>query len=207
MLQENSLENLIKSFSKLPSMGQRSAKRIVLHLLNNKEQAMLPLAEAIQKTAKNIQNCKICGNLDSSEVCGICQNDNRDKNLICVVEEVADLWALEKSGVFNGTYHILGGVLSAINGKGPQDLNIANLVFRLKQKQTEQNQKDLLKTEVILATNSTLEGQTTAFYLLELLKEFNVKISKLTAGIPIGSELDYLDNSTLAIAFKTRSNF
>ena len=199
MFQENNhLENLIKLFSKLPSLGPRSARRIVLHLLNNKDSAMYPLIDSLKSTAQNIRHCEICGNLDSSQICKICSNKNRDDKLICVVEEVSDLWAIEKSGVFAGKYHILGGVLSAINGKGPNDLNIENLVARVKENKPR---------EIILATNSTMEGQTTAYYIVELLKEFEVKISKLTAGIPIGSELDYLDEGTLGVAFKTRGNF
>lgn len=199
MLQENSnLETLIKLFSKLPSLGPRSARRIVLHLLNNKDNAMLPLINSLKATLETIKHCQICGNLDSAEICNVCTNKNRDDNLICVVEEVSDVWAIEKGGIFNGKYHVLGGVLSAINGKGPADLNIEKLISRIKQNQPK---------EIILATNSTIEGQTTAYYLLEILKEFDLKISKLASGIPIGSELDYLDEGTLSIAFKTRGNF
>jgi recombination protein RecR len=199
MLQENNdLQNLIKLFAKLPSLGQRSARRIVLHLLNNKDNTMQPLIDSLQLTLKTTKHCQICGNLDSSEICKICNNPARDNGLICVVEEVSDLWAIEKSGIFNGKYHILGGVLSAINGKGPADLNIEKLINRVRENKPK---------EIILATNSTMEGQTTAYYLVELLKEFEVKISKLTAGIPIGSELDYLDEGTLGIAFKTRGGF
>ena len=163
---------------------------------------MLPLINSLQETLKTTKHCQICGNLDSFEICTICKNQSRDNNLICVVEEVSDLWAIEKSGIFNGKYHILGGVLSAINGKGPADLNIEQLINRIKNAQPDGKPK-----EIILATNSTMEGQTTAYYLVELLKEFNIKISKLTAGIPIGSELDYLDEGTLGIAFKTRGLF
>jgi len=209
--QNNNLENLIKLFSKLPSLGQKSATRIVLHLLNSKDNVMLPLINSLQATCETIKHCQICGNLDDFEICKICNNKNRDDNLICVVEEVADLWAIEKSGVFSGKYHILGGVLSAINGKGPKDLNIDNLVVRIRQNQARQSEAQNSKAiEIILATNSTMEGQTTAYYLAEILKEFagdNLKISKLTAGIPIGSELDYLDDGTLSIAFKTRGRF
>ena len=209
--QNNNLETLIRLFSKLPSLGQKSAARIVLHLLNNKDNMMLPLINSLQATFESIKHCQICSNLDDSEICLICSNQNRNDNLICVVEEVADLWAIEKSGVFNGKYHILGGVLSAINGKGPKDLNIDNLVARIRQNKAKQikaqNNKQI---EIILATNSTMEGQTTAYYLAEILKEFagdDFKISKLTAGIPVGSELDYLDDGTLGIAFKTRGGF
>ena len=203
MFQENSdLQNLIKLFSKLPSLGQRSARRIALHLLSNKDNVMLPLIDSLDLTLKTTKHCQICDNLDSSEICSICNNQARDSSLICVVEEVSDLWAIEKSGIFNGKYHILGGVLSAINGKGPEDLNIEKLINRVKETRPK---------EIILATNSTMEGQTTAYYLVESLKEFttefNLKISKLTAGIPVGSELDYLDDGTLGIAFKTRGIF
>ena len=194
----NNLENLIRLFSKLPSFGRRSAERIVLYLLNNKDDMMLPLLNSLQTTIDTVKHCQICNNLDSAKICSICSNQKRDNNLICVVEEVADLWAIEKSGIFNGKYHILGGVLSAINGIGPENLNIENLIIRVKENKPQ---------EIILATNSTMEGQTTAYYLVETLKEFNIKTSKLTAGIPIGSELDYLDDGTLGIAFKTRSKF
>jgi recombination protein RecR len=199
MLHENSdLQNLIKLFSKLPSLGQRSARRIVLHLLNHKDVVMIPLIDSLNATLKTTKHCQICGNLDSSDICSICSNQARDGSVICVVEEISDLWAIEKSGIFNGRYHILGGVLSAINGKGPSELNIEKLVERIRKSAPK---------EIILATNSTMEGQTTAYYLVELLKEFDIKISKLTAGIPVGSELDYLDEGTLGIAFKTRGLF
>ncbi len=196
--QNNDLQTLIKLISKLPSLGQRSARRIALHLLNHRENVMEPLINSLQTTLKTTKHCKVCGNLDSSDICGVCQNQARDNGVICVVEEVSDLWAIEKSGIFNGKYHVLGGVLSAINGKGPADLNIEKLVERIKENKPK---------EIILATNSTMEGQTTAYYLVELLKEFDVKVSKLTAGIPVGSELDYLDEGTLGIAFKTRGEF
>lgn len=196
--ENNDLENLIKLFSKLPTLGPRSARRIVLQLLTNKDQIMVPLISSLQLVLKNIQHCQICGNLDSAEICKICADPKRDNNVICVVEDVSDLWAIERGGHFNGKYHILGGVLSAINGKGPEDLNIESLVSRI---------KNIVPQEIILATNSTLDGQTTAYYLVEILKEFNLKISKLTSGIPVGSELDYLDEGTLGIAFKTRGSF
>ena len=207
----NNLETLIKLFSKLPSLGQKSATRIILHLLNNQDSVMLPLIHSLRATSETIKHCRICGNLDDYEVCIICNNESRDNNVICVVEGVADLWAIEKSGVFSGKYHILGGVLSAINGKGPNDLNIQNLIVRIRQIQAQQSKMGETKSiEIILATNSTMEGQTTAYYLAEILRDFdkdNIKISKLTSGIPIGSELDYLDDGTLSIAFKTRGRF
>jgi recombination protein RecR len=152
----------------------------------------------MQGALEGVKDCEICGNLDSKNICNICSNTKRNDDSLCIVEEVSDLWAIEKSAVFNGKYHILGGVLSAINGKGPSDLNIEKLIIRIKNNPPK---------EIILATNSTIEGQTTAYYLLEILKEFNLKISKLTSGIPVGSELDYMDEGTLGIAFKTRGDF
>lgn len=194
----NDLQNLIKLISKLPSLGQRSARKIALDLLENKDSKMLPLIESLKLTLQNTKHCQICGNLDSSEICGICSNASRDDNVICIIPDVADLWTIEKSAVFNGKYHILGGILSAINGVGPADLNIEKLIQRIKKNPPK---------EVILAINSTMDGQTTSYYLQDLLKEFEIKISKLTSGIPIGSELDYLDEGTLGIAFKTRGEF
>ena len=198
MNNQNHLEYLIKLFSRLPSLGPRSARRIVLHLVNNQNNLMNPLIEAMDLVIKNIKHCKSCGNLDSNDICSICTDSKRDDSLICVVEEIADLWAIEKSAVFRGKYHVLGGVLSAINGKGPEDLNLNNLLNKVQNQQVN---------EIILATNPTIDGQTTAYYLAELLKEYNIKISKLANGIPIGSELDYLDEGTLNIAFKSRNDF
>jgi recombination protein RecR len=198
MHKENDLDNLIKLFSKLPTLGPRSGRRLALHLINNRQNLMQPLITSMQQALINIKNCQNCGNLDSKEICSICSNPNRSNGLICVVEQVADLWAMEKGGIYSGRYHILGGTLSAINGKGPDDLNIDKLLWRIKSDKIE---------EVIIATNSTIEGQTTAYYLAELLKDLGIKVSKLAHGIPIGSELDYLDEGTLNIAFKLRSSF
>lgn len=198
MHKENDLDLLIRMFSKLPGLGPRSARRVVLHLISNQKSIMLPLIEGMNLVKNNIKNCHICGNFDSSEICSVCSNQNRKNGIICVVEEVSDLWAIEKSGFFSGRYHVLGGVLSAISGKGPENLNIDKLLSRIKEEEIN---------EVILATNATIDGQTTAYYLAESLKEFEVKISKLAHGIPIGSELDYLDEGTLNIAFKLRNNF
>lgn len=198
MHKENDLDNLIKLFSKLPSLGPRSARRMVLNLLKNRQAVMQPLIDSMQRVISNVKNCQQCGNLDVTEICSICSNHNRDNGIICVVEEVSDLWAIEKSGIFSGKYHILGGVLSAISGKGPEDLKIEGLLERIK--------KYGIK-EVILATNPTIDGQTTAYYLAEILKNSDVNVSKLANGIPIGSELDYLDEGTLGIAFKSRNAF
>ena len=198
-MQENQLDNFIKLLSKLPSFGPRSARRIALHLIKNKEKIMIPLIESMSLVNQEIKNCQNCGNLDISEICKICQDQKRQDNIICVIEDVSDLWAIEKANIFNGKYHVLGGTLSAMSGVSPNDLNINSLIAKL---QENKNIK-----EIIIATNPTMDGQTTAYYLLELLKEFNLKISKLAHGIPIGGELDYLDEGTLDIALKTRSEF
>ncbi len=160
---------------------------------------MSPLINALQSVKDNIKNCQICHNLDINEICSICNNAKREDFLIiCIVEEISDLWAMEKAAIFSGKYHVLGGSLCAMSGRRPEDLNINSLISRVKNSEVK---------EVIIATNPTIEGQTTAYYLLELLKEFDIKISKLANGIPIGAELDYLDEGTLDIALKSRSNF
>ncbi len=197
-MQKNLVENLSRIIAKLPGMGPRIAKRIVLNLAANKEKTLLPLIANLQALNDKIHNCEICGNLDEGRVCAVCSNPSRDDSLICVVEEVADLWAIERAENYRGKYHVLGGNLSAISGKSLEDLNLESLYSRL--------QKGGIK-EVIIATSATIDGQTTAHFLLEHLKEFNVKITRLAHGIPVGSELDYLDEGTITIAFKTRSEF
>jgi recombination protein RecR len=197
-VQKSLIENLSKIISKLPSMGPRVAKRIVLHLANNKEKALLPLIENLQALNDKIHNCEICGNLDEGRVCAICSNQNRDSSVICVVEEVADLWAIERAENYRGKYHVLGGNLSAISGKTIEDLNLNSLYSRLKKGEVK---------EVIIATSATIDGQTTAHFIAENLKEFSLRLTRLAHGIPIGSELDYLDEGTISIAFKTRSEF
>ena len=198
-MQNKILDDLIKFFSKLPSLGPRSAKRVVLYLLNNKENVMFPLLTAMNEGYDKIKHCSICGNLTTDDVCDICADETRNKEIICVVENVADLWAIENTMIYKGQYHILGGTLSATEGRGPNDINIDSLVSRIK---NEQNIK-----EVIIATNPTIEGQTTAFYIADILKEFNLKITKPAYGIPLGSEFNYLDESTLDIAFKNKKEF
>ena len=195
---QNYLEQLIKNFSQLPSIGPRSARRLVLNLINNKEDLMHKLINSLQLVKDNIKNCQKCANLTVNEICEICVNPKRDHNVICIVENVADLWALEKSQVFTGIYHILGGTLSAMSGVGPDDLNIDKLLKRIDCEQI---------SEVIIATNATMEGQTTAHYLAQILKNYEIKISKLANGIPIGSEIDYLDQGTIGIAFNLRTKF
>jgi recombination protein RecR len=197
-MQKNLIENLSKIIAKLPGMGPRIAKRIVLNLANNKEKTLLPLIENLQALNDKIHNCEICGNLDEGKICAICSNNGRDNSVICVIEEVADLWAIERAENYHGKYHVLGGNLSAISGKTIEDLNLENLYLRLKEGNTK---------EVIIATSATIDGQTTAHFLAENLKEFSVKTTRLAHGIPVGSELDYLDEGTISIAFKTRSEF
>ena len=190
------IDYLVRLMSKLPGLGIRSARRIVLHLLNNKEKEMLVLSSEIKQVAELVQFCSICGNMDTKETCYICLDDKRDKSIICVVENVGDLWAIERSSVFGGQYHVLGGVLSALDNIGPKDLKIENLVDRARNKNTK---------EVILANSATVDGQTTAHYLADQLSECNVLISRLAQGLPIGGELDFLDDGTITQALKARS--
>ena len=195
-MSEQYLEKLIKKVSKLPGLGPRSSRRVVLHLLKDKEKLLLPLIEDLTTVANNIRSCIECGNLDENEICHICKDSSRNQNLLCVVETVADLWALERSNVYNGKYHILGGVLSAIDGVNPEQLNIASLEKRLENKSI---------TEIIIAISATLDGQTTAHYLAEILSKFNINITRLAHGLPVGGELDFLDDGTIAQALKARN--
>ncbi len=190
------IDYLVRLISKLPGLGIRSARRIVLHLLNNKEKEMLVLSNEIKQVAELVQFCSICGNMDTKETCHICLDNKRDKSIICVVENVGDLWAIERSSVFGGQYHVLGGVLSALDNIGPKDLKIENLVERARNENTK---------EVILANSATVDGQTTAHYLADQLSECNVLISRLAQGLPIGGELDFLDDGTITQALKARS--
>ena len=195
-MSEQYLEKLIKKVSKLPGLGPRSSRRVVLHLLKDKEKLLLPLIEDLTTVANNIRSGMECGNLDENEICQICKDTSRNQNLLCVVETVADLWALERSNVYNGKYHILGGVLSAIDGVNPEQLNIASLEKRLENKSI---------TEIIIAISATLDGQTTAHYLAEILNKFNISITRLAHGLPVGGELDFLDDGTIAQALKARN--
>lgn len=192
------LDQLIKAFSKLPGLGPRSGRRVALHLLKNKRQSMLDLADLIKLVAEEIKACLECGNLDVKSPCSICESNLRDRELICVVEDVSDLWAIERGNIFKGTYHVLGGTLSAIDGRTPDKLNLSTLVHRVANNNVR---------EVIIATNSTLEGQTTGFYISDLLKPFNIKSTRLAHGIPMGAELDYLDEGTLSHALKMRLDY
>lgn len=185
---------LIDLFARLPGLGPRSARRLVLHLLKKRESHLNPLAKALQKAIDTIRHCHICGNLDGFDPCQICENSARDSKLLCIVEDVTDLWAIERSGVYTGLYHVLGGALSALDGIGPSDLSITALLKRLENCDIQ---------EILLATNATVEGQTTSHYITECIQN-KIPISRLALGIPMGSELDYLDEGTLAAAIQTR---
>ena len=189
------LDRLIQLLARLPGLGPRSARRAVLHLMKKREALMLPLVDAMAKAAEAITVCSTCGNLDTQDPCGICRDPKRDGRLLCVVEEVADLWALERSGAFKGRYHVLGGTLSAIDGRGPEQLHMAKLIERVEGGGVE---------EVILALSATVDGQTTAHYVTDRLAGGAVKLSRLAHGVPVGGELDYLDDGTLTAALKAR---
>ena len=195
------IERLIQLLSKLPGLGPRSARRAALALLKKRDTMMEPLAAALTDAARAIRDCEICGNLDTTSPCAICADSRRDGHVLCVVEDVADLWALERAGVFRGRYHVLGGALSALDGITPEKLNVAGLAGRVAQKDGSGGVVD----EVILAMNATVEGQTTAHYLMDLLTD--VKVTRLAHGVPVGGELDYLDEGTLSAAFKARRGF
>jgi len=194
-MESEEIKSLIKLMSKIPGLGPRSARRSVLSLIKNPEKLMLPLANALIEVSENIKLCSICGNIDSDIICGICKDEKRDKATICVVEDIADLWALERSSNFKGRYHILGGVLSAIDGINPEDLRIRELLENISANNV---------TEVILATSATIAGQTTGFYITDLLESKDVIVSKLAQGIPMGGELDYLDDGTIGAALDSR---
>jgi recombination protein RecR len=189
------IERLIQLLAKLPGLGPRSARRAALAMLKRRDAIMMPLAEAIEAVAGSVLNCTLCGNLDTQNPCGLCRDSSRDAQIICVVEEVADLWALERSGAFRGRYHVLGGVLSAFQGIGPDDLSIDALVGRA---------RDPSMREIILALNATVEGQTTAHYITERLAGAGVSVTHLAHGVPMGGELDYLDDGTLTAALRAR---
>jgi recombination protein RecR len=189
------IERLIQLLGKLPGLGPRSARRAALHLFKKRESLMQPLMAAMTDAAERVRVCGACGNLDTSDPCAICTDGRRDKAIICVVEDVADLWALERAAVFRGQYHVLGGVLSALDGVGPDDLSIGRLVGRAREPQVK---------EVILAMGATVDGQTTAHYLTDRLRDCNVEVTRLAHGVPVGGELDYLDDGTLGAALKAR---
>jgi len=191
------IERLIQLLAKLPGLGPRSARRAALALLKKRETLLEPLADAMAQAASALKQCSVCGNLDTTDPCALCADLERDASVICVVEEVADLWALERAGVFRGQYHVLGGALSALDGVTPEKLNLAALIKRVKGG----------VGEIILAMNATVEGQTTAHYLMDALEPLKVKVTRLAHGVPVGGELDYLDDGTLSAAFKARRPF
>lgn len=192
------IERLVQILARLPGLGPRSARRAVLQLLKKREALMRPLAVALEDAAEKVHACSACGNLDTQDPCVVCRDETRDAGLICVVEDVAGLWALERAGIFKGRYHVLGGVLSALEGIGPEDLNIAPLVDRAGSGAVR---------EIVLATSATVDGQTTAHYVTERLKGISVTVTRLAHGVPVGGELDYLDEGTLAAALKARRPF
>lgn len=192
------IERLIQLLAKLPGLGPRSARRAALHLIKKKDQLLVPLAEAMDVAVDKVGVCSTCGTVDTSDPCAICSDPRRDGSTILVVEDVADLWALERAAALNCRYHVLGGTLSPLDGVGPDDLNIAGLVDRVEAGGV---------SEVILAVNATVEGQTTAHFVTDRLAGFDVKVTKLAHGVPVGGELDYLDEGTLTQALKARTAF
>jgi recombination protein RecR len=189
------IEALTQALARLPGLGPRSARRAVLHLLKKRESAMAPLLRALELVNDRLANCQICGNVDTSDPCSICTDPRRDQKMLCVVEEVADLWALDRARLFPGRYHVLGGRLSALEGVRPEDLTIDALIRRIAEGGID---------EVVLATNATLEGQTTAHYVADRLESYPVRLTQLAHGLPVGGELDYLDEGTLAQALRAR---
>ncbi len=203
------IDRLIQLLARLPGLGPRSARRAALKMIQKPETLMLPLATAIQRAAENIRACSACGNLDVSDPCAICRDPGRDAGAICVVEEVGDLWAIERSGAFKGLYHVVGGTLSALDGRGPAQLNIAGLIERVQSGAagapgTAGTPGTAKPGEVILALSTTVDGQTTAHYIAERLAGTGVGVSRLAQGVPMGGELDYLDDGTLSAALKAR---
>ncbi len=194
-MQDGPLDHLIKMLSGLPGLGNRSARRVALHLLSKRGQLMIPLADLLKQTAEDIKACGTCGNLDNVEPCRVCQSAKRDRSQICVVAQVSDLWAIERTASFKGMYHVLGGVLSALDGVGPSDLNLDTLVSR---------SQDNAISEVILALSATVDGQSTAHYINDHIARDGLTITHLAHGVPVGGELDYLDDGTITTALRSR---
>ncbi|MFD0978765.1 recombination mediator RecR [Tropicimonas aquimaris] len=189
------IEDLIELMARLPGLGPRSARRAVLQLIKKRALLLVPLADAMQQVAATARECVVCGNVGTTEVCEICTSEKRATGEICVVEDVADLWAMERGGVFKGRYHVLGGTLSALDAVGPDELRIPRLLTRV---------RDEGITEVILALNATVDGQTTAHYIAEQLEPMGIAVTSLAQGVPIGGELDYLDDGTISAALRAR---
>lgn len=194
-MQDGPLQHLIKMLSGLPGLGNRSARRIALHLLAHKNQTMLPMAELLKRTAEDIRACSTCGNLDMVDPCALCQDVRRRENQICVVAQVSDLWAIERTAAYKGRYHVLGGLLSALDGIGPDQLNLASLLRRAADPQI---------TEVILALSATVDGQSTAHYIADHIARPDLEVTHLAHGVPVGGELDYLDDGTITTALRSR---
>src|SRR5262244_1492919 len=192
------IERLIQLLARLPGLGPRSARRAALFLIKKREMLMTPLAAALQTALEKVEVCRLCGNIDTQNPCTVCTDVKRDQSVIVVVADVADLWALERAGAINARYHVLGGTLSPLDGVGPQDLTIDALVSRA---------HDSAVKEIILALNATVDGQTTAHYITDLLRDANVKVTRLAHGVPVGGELEYLDGATLAAAIRQRTTF
>ncbi len=192
------IERLIQLLAKVPGLGPRSARRAALHMIKKKEQLLAPLASAMTEAVDKVRVCSTCGNVDTADPCTVCTDPRRDGATLIVVEDVADLWALERAGAMNARYHVLGGTLSPLDGIGPDQLNIKQLIERVAGGEIK---------ELILAVNATVEGQTTAHYLTDQLEGFDIKITRLAHGVPVGGELDYLDEGTLAAALKSRTAF
>ncbi len=192
------IERLIQLLARLPGLGPRSARRAALHLVKRREDLMEPLAAAIADAHEKISICSVCGNVDTRDPCTVCADPSRDPSILVVVENVADLWALERAGVVTGKYHVLGGTLSPLDGIGPEQLNLSGIIGRVKGSSIK---------EVVLALNATVDGQTTAHYITDLLRETGVKVTRLAYGVPVGGELDYLDEGTLSAAIRSRTPF
>jgi recombination protein RecR len=192
------IERLIQLLARLPGLGPRSARRAALFLIKKREMLMTPLAAALQLALEKIEVCRICGNIDSQNPCTVCTDVKRDGGVIVVVADVADLWALERAGAINARYHVLGGTLSPLDGVGPQDLTIDALVNRVHAERPH---------ELILALNATVDGQTTAHYVTDMIQDTGIKVTRLAHGVPVGGELDYLDEGTLAAAIRQRTAF
>jgi recombination protein RecR len=192
------IERLIQLLARLPGLGPRSARRVALHLINKREGLLAPLSEALRVVGERIVVCQTCGNIDTADPCAVCRDPGRDRSIIVVVEDVSDLWALERAGAVNAPYHVLGGVLSALDGVRPEHLNLDRLVARTAEPNV---------TEVILALNATVDGQTTAHYVTEILSHLPARVTKLAHGVPVGGELDYLDEGTLSAAIRQRTAF
>ncbi|TPW25793.1 recombination mediator RecR [Pararhizobium mangrovi] len=192
------IETLIQLLARVPGLGPRSARRAALHLIKKKDALLGPLAEAMAEAHAAVKVCSTCGNVDTRDPCSICADERRDASTVIVVEDVADLWALERAGAANAMYHVLGGVLSPLDGIGPEELNIRSLVGRVEAGGVD---------ELIVAVNATVEGQTTAHYIMDQVGDLGVKVTRLAHGVPVGGELDYLDDGTLSAALRSRTAF